>query len=178
MRYSLPLLDCETGLAPAQNGYAEYSVTDESITVDFRLEEDCPNPKHHGYNEPLHEGDIVEILLTLGDKKKYLEIEVNLNGALYAAVITNRDGEGDILIDFLPSHEVTYSTSIADGIWSTRIELPISWLKTLGFRNNECWNLLREDYDDDGNMRLSCISPTYARSFHKIKAFLPINKGE
>lgn len=178
MPYSLPLLDCESGLRPAQSGTAQYSVSDDAIVVDFVLEENCPNPKHDGYNEPLHEGDIVEILLTLGDKKRYLEIEVNLNGALYAAVITNRDGEGDFSIDFLPSHEVTYSTSITDGIWSTRIELPISWLRTLGYRDNEFWNLLREDYDNDGNMRLSCISPTYARSFHKIKAFLPINKGE
>lgn len=178
MPYSLPLLDCETGLAPAQGGVVQYSVSDDSIVVDFKLEENCPNPKHYGYNEPLHEGDIVEILLTLGDKKKYLEIEVNLNGALYAAVITNRDGEGDFSIDFLPTHEVTYSTSISGNIWSTHIELPISWLRTLGYQNNEFWNLLREDYDNQGYMRLACVSPTYARSFHKIKAFLPINKGE
>ncbi len=174
----LTLKDCETGLKPFQNGQVSYQVFEQKIVVQFTFDEAYPHPKHTDYNAPLYDGDIAEILLTLGKKNRYLEIEVNENSALYVAIITNKDGEGDFVVDFLDEHEVTYSTTLKDNIWSTTIELPICWLKSLGYQNNEFWNLLREDYDDEGNMHLSCISPTYCRSFHKIKAFVPINKGE
>lgn len=178
MRNSLPLKDCETGLEPRQKGEVSYETTPDEIRVSFTLEENCPNPRHSEYNAPLYDGDIVEILLTLGSRNRYLEVEVNENGAIYVAVITNRDGEGDYSVSLLPSHRVGYSTSFSDGVWKTSIRLPIPWLRSLGYSNNEFWNLLREDYDDEGNMYLSCVSPTYCRSFHKIKAFVPINKGE
>ena len=48
------------------------------------------------YNEPLWKGDTVEIFLTLGRRNRYLELEVNPDGAGYATFVENRNGEFEL----------------------------------------------------------------------------------
>ncbi len=172
------LIECVKGGNPYEECTVEAVIDNNAVKVIFVAVNKEQMGKHTTYNAPLYEGDIVEILLTLGDKNRYLEVEVNPLGALYVAIVTNIDGQGDITVDFLKTHDISYNVDIKGDIWTTEIILPIQWLESLGYQTDAYWNLLREDYDNQGNMHLSCISPTYAPSFHKTNAFIKVPKGE
>ncbi len=172
------LIECISGGTPYEQGSAVAEVSHKEIKVTFEVVNKDNNGKHTSYNAPLYDGDIVEILLTLGDINRYLEIEVNPLGALYAAVVFNKDGQGDIEIDLLKEHKIEYTVSLEGDNWTTEIILPKDWLESLGYQTDAYWNLLREDFDNDGTMHLSCISPTFAPSFHKTQAFIKVPKGD
>lgn len=73
----------------------------KNLIFRFDCEEEFFCPKYYGYNEPLYEGDIVELMISLGDKNRYLEVEVNQNNANYCVIIINADGKGKISIEKL-----------------------------------------------------------------------------
>ncbi len=168
------LVDCITGGEAYQKTEVTTFIYEDKLVVEFDAINLCPRSKHATYNAPLYDGDIVEILLTLGDRNRYLEIEVNQNGALYVAVVTNKDGEGDIDIKLLPDHGITYNSTTTHYFWHVGIVMSIPWLESLGYQGDEYWNLLRQDFDEKGELHLSCVSPTYTASFHKPKAFIKV----
>lgn len=144
----------------------------------FCCREDYFCPRHFGYNEPLYDGDIVELMITLGDKSRYLEIESNQNGADYCVIIDNRDGEGEITITPIEKNLVESRVEIlADG-WSCDIILNISDLKKIGFVTPFFFNAHRQDYDRDGYLNLYSLRPTFCDTFHKISAFAAVRIKE
>ncbi len=173
-----PMVDCLTGGEPYQKTEVTSSIYDGKIVVEFNAINVCPRSKHDSYNAPLYDGDIVEILLTLGDRNRYLEVEVNQNGALYVAIVNNRDGVGDIEVTLLDEHKITYNSTTTHDFWHVDVILPIEWLESLGYQDDAYCNLLRQDVDAEGNMHLSCVSPTKKASFHQTAAFFRLNKGD
>lgn len=175
--YRYDLVNCENGALANPTCYVEACVKDDKFLVRFIAEEIYRSPKYNQFNEPLYEGDIVEILLSLGSRNRYLEVEVNQNGAIYLAVINNIDGKGNIDVKMLDDAKgISAVVGLEDRLWTTDIAIPISVLNELGFdKNNVFVNFLREDFDEKGEMHLFAVSPTYCRSFHKPQAFISFN---
>lgn len=138
----------------------------------FECKENFFYPRYFNYNEPLYDGDIVELMITLGDKRRYLEIECNYNNADYCVLINNCDGEGDIVITPLDENVIKSRVEkLADG-WACEIMLSVKELKKLGFSNPFYFNAHRQDYDETGYLNLYSLSPTFCDKFHKTTAFL------
>lgn len=123
---------------------------------------------------PLYEGDVVEIFLALGENRRYLELEFNQNGAIFAAIIEN-DGENRNL-SFVDGRKfVKVCVENLPNLWITRAEIDINLLKSLGYSEDYPYgNLLREDFDEADNMSIYAASPTYAETFHKPSAFVKL----
>lgn len=144
----------------------------EELFFRFECKEEFFYPKHYGYNEPLYEGDIVELMITLGSKNRYLETETNFNGADYCVIIENKDGEGDIEIFPLEKNLVKSKVeTLVDG-WACDIILDIKELKKIGLGKDVFFNAHRQDFDENGILRLYSLNPTLCRTFHRISAFL------
>lgn len=143
----------------------------------FSCEENNPYPRHKKYNEPLYEGDIVEVMLTLEEKNCYLEIELNQYNAKYCAVIENSDGKGDIIINKVDEC-MFYSFSLKrqeDGRWISYISLSKDLLKKIGWSADSCYiNAYRQDYDKTGKLNLYSLSPTYCATFHVVDSFIKL----
>lgn len=145
--------------------------TNAELKVTFLAEMDTHSSKHTEYNAPLWEGDIVEILLTLGDKNTYLEVEVNEFGTLYAVKIVNRGGEGDIEIEKLPQGYVTAEAVTEEQIWRTDVVISLDKIRELGYNENDVeMNYLRQNFRGE-ELELFSVSPTMCGSFHKTAAF-------
>lgn len=145
----------------------------------FSCEENYPSPMHKKYNMPLYEGDIVEVMLTLENKNRYLEIELNQYNAKYCAIIENKDGKGDIIINKIDEC-LFYSFSLQrkeDSRWVTYISLPKENIQKLGWNPDKCYiNVHRQDYDKDGKLNLYSLNPTYCKTFHVVDAFTKLHK--
>ncbi len=139
----------------------------------FECEENFFSPKYFNYNEPLYEGDIAELMITLGDKNRYLEVEVNQNNASYCAVIDNLDGQGNININFLDKNIIKSRIKLAINKWICDIIIPFGKLKELGFDENDVYfNAHRQDYDENGALNLYSLNPALSHTFHKPDAFM------
>lgn len=144
----------------------------------FRFEcvEDNFCPKHSEYNRPLYEGDIVEVLITLEEKNRYLEIEVNQNNANYCAIIDNKDGFKEITINLLTENPIKSTVNIMKNKWTCDILIALDKLYELGLNPTKTFlNAHRQDFDKDGNLRLYSLSPTYSDTFHRTDAFVKAN---
>lgn len=149
---------------------------DKNWYFTFECEENFFYPKHANFNDKLFEGDIVELMITLGDKNRYLEVEVNQNNAAYLAIIDNLDGEGKINIKFLDKNFIFSSVKLAINKWFCDIIIPFERLEELGFdKKSAFFNAHRQDFDESGNLNLYSLSPTMSRTFHKIDAFLNVS---
>ncbi len=168
------MLDCLTGGEPYQKTQVTASIDETHLRLTFSGRNVCPKAMHSTYNAPLYEGDIYELLMTLDAPNRYLEVEIDPNGTLYVVIITNRDGEGDIEIEYLDTHRIEAMTDIRGELWTADLTLDMQWLRSLGYQEPVFWNLLRQDFGEDGVLHLSCVSPTYAPSFHKPKAFVEV----
>ena len=165
------LKDTRTG-SPSEKTSFRAEESDGDFRFRFECKENYFCPKHFNYNDPLYDGDIVELMITLGDKRRYLEIECNYNNADYCVIIDNRDGEGDIIITPLEENVIKSRVeTLADG-WACDIILSVKELKKLGFGNPFYFNAHRQDYDETGYLNLYSLSPTFCDKFHKTTAFL------
>ena len=145
----------------------------------FECEEEFFSPKHTRYNDPLYDGDIVELMITLGDKNRYLEVEVNQNNANYCVLIDNLDGQGNIRIEFLRENPVKSLVKVEKNRWSCDIIIPFERLNRLGFNvDNAYMNAFRQDYDAENKLSLYSLSPAKSDTFHKIDAFLKVETGK
>ncbi len=124
------------------------------------------------YNDKLYEGDVVELFLTLGERTKYLELEVNPSGVDYAAVVTN-DGQG-IKLDYLPKSPFKNVTVITANGWRSEWKIPLENLRKLGFKeDNAYYNLYRQDFCGE-ELNLYALNPTECKTFHKTEKFIKL----
>lgn len=175
---SAKMVDCRTGKRATVSTEVKVFSDLTCMYITFDCAEKSRTPKYDEYNKPLYEGDIVEVLLTLGSPRKYLEIEVNQNSAIYCAVIENRDGEGNISIQKLPKALCEVNVTLTEGKWCTEIIICYSSILLLGFEMHKAMiNLLRQDYNGD-KLNLYAVYPTYSDTFHKSAALKEIKIHE
>lgn len=149
------------------------SYDEENLYFRFDCREEFFRPVHKEFNAPLYEGDIVELMLTLGEKNKYLEVEVNQNNALYLALITNSDGKGDISIKLFGENFIKSAISVNQTGWTCDIIIPIEKLTEKGWEaENAFFNAHRQDFDEKGYLNLYSLNPPLSDTFHVTDAFL------
>lgn len=165
------MLECTTGAESDLKTAVICTRDKENLYFNFICESDGFSPKHKEFNAPLYEGDIAEILLSLDKREHYLEIEVNQNNAQYCVLIDN-DGSGNFEITKLEKPCFSSEVFLRENEWECEISLPLVEIEKLGGKLDGCYiNLLRQDYDKAGNLRLYSLYPTYCNSFHKCGYF-------
>lgn len=165
------MLECTKGESPDLSTAVVCTSDGENLYFSFTCQSDCMTPKHNGFNDPLFEGDIVEILLSLEHRNHYLEIEVNQNNAQYCVLIDN-DGNGNFSVTKMDAPCFSSSVNINENEWECEIILPKKELTRLNINESDCYiNLLRQDYDKNGVLRLYCVYPTLCGSFHRSERF-------
>ncbi len=173
------LYECKTGKEPFSETLFVCSEDKNNYYFKFNCQQKYSYPKHKEYNAPLYEGDIVEVMLSLENKNKYLEIEVNQYNAKYCVLIENKDGKGDISIEKLDK-SLFCSLSFErqkDSRWIVYISLPKKQLSALGWRADTCYiNAHRQDFDKSGKLRLYSLNPTLSDTFHCVDAFIKLHK--
>jgi N-acetylhexosamine 1-kinase len=149
--------------------------TEDKIHFYFKCERMWKNSMYTEFNAPLYHGDIVELMITLGDTNRYLEVEVNENNAQYCVLITNADGKGDISIDYLPETVIESNVKMLDDNWAMyEIIMEKETLKQLGMTEEVKFNAHRQIFDNDGNLYLRSLNPTYGLTFHDAEAFIDV----
>ena len=127
--------------------------------------------KGKSYNDRLYEGDVAELFLTLGERSRYLELEVNPDGAQYAGIVENDNGK--ISITYLPDSPFVSKTERTESGWTSEWEIDLKTLRALGYKEeNAYFNLYRQDFEPDGKLNLYALCPTYKPTFHDINAFI------
>lgn len=144
----------------------------ENMYFRFECREEFFYPKHFNYNDPLYEGDIAELMISLGDKNTYLETETNFNGADYCVLIENKDGRGDISITKLTKKLFKSHVQTLEDGWACDIIVNMDELKKIGFADRFYFNVHRQDFDENGNLHLYSLSPTYCDTFHVTERFI------
>jgi|AGTN01.2.fsa_nt_gi hypothetical protein len=175
---ALKLTDNRTGGKPYRKTEVYASAADRKLFFRFDLEEKFFSPFGKRYNDALWQGDVAEIMLTLGDKNRYLEIEINPDGFEYAALVQN-DGAGKFTLEFLDRPPFTSAALRTEKGWECTVILPFGLLKMLGWEpKNSFINLYREDFTEEGEMELSALNPTLGGSFHRPEFFVPLEITE
>lgn len=163
--FSATLKDNLTGEEPLRKTEIRIKTDDEGLKLLFILDDDDIIASGEGYNDKLYEGDVAEMMLTLGGDDKYLELEVNPNGIGYSAIgMANENGTAIKLIwDFEFEYEV-YRTETG---WMTEWYVSFAELKKYGFDiGNVRANFYRQDRRSSGALKLQALYPTGTRSFH------------
>ena len=159
------------GLAVKNETDFSVSLENNTLKLLFVVHDDSIVSKGTAYNDKLYEGDTVEIFLTLGEKNRYLELEVNPDGIKYAGIVTNN---GSISIEYLgecPFEAITKSFSNG---WQTEMFIPLNNLYPLGFdKKNAYFNLFRQDFQSE-KLNLYALSPTLKPTFHDVESFLKL----
>lgn len=146
---------------------------DDKLVFKFCCKEEYFCPKHFEYNKPLFDGDIVELMITLGSKKKYLEIEVNQNNAQYCVLIDNYNGNHYDVITKIPKPVIESSIKIEKNYWECVIIIKVEDLVKLGWdKTNSYINAHRQSYDRVNDMKQYSLSRTIEPNFHMANAFL------
>lgn len=145
----------------------------------FECEESYFYPKYREYNAPLYEGDIVELMITLGRLNYYLEVEVNYYNAAYCVLVNNRDGEGDFALEKLSQNIITSCvTNIPNG-WACDIIIAKDELRKIGWSEDNCYfNAHRQSFNQAQELALYSLSPNGTKSFHKPKSFILMDLKE
>lgn len=138
---------------------------DEGLKLLFILDDDDIISCGEGYNDRLYEGDIAEMMLTLGSDNRYIELEVNPDGMGYSAICEANENGSTIKLawEFEYEYEV-YRT--ANG-WMTEWFVSFAELEKYGFDiDNVKANFYRQDRRSSGALKLQALYPTGTRSFH------------
>ncbi len=122
------------------------------------------------YNEPLWKGDTAELFLSLGRDTRYLELEVNPDGVLYAAVVEN-GGDGMFELEFLSDPPFEAETERTAAGYRSRWTIGLDKLIDFGF-DIACvrFNAFVQDYTREG-LKLYAAFPTMLNTFHVPRAF-------
>ena len=159
---------------PAQKTKVIAKQTTDFLEFNFICEENSSRVYGEKYNDPLYLGDVVEVFLTLNEKERYLETEVNPNGLLFCAEVTFKDGKTSLkMLDNLFAEA---SVEKCGNEIKTLLKLKKKALRKLGFNSENAFiNLYRQDFDEKGNLRLYALSPTRCGTFHKPEAFVKLS---
>lgn len=127
------------------------------------------------YNDPLYNGDVVEVFITLGRLDKYLELETNPKGLNYAVLVENADGFGEITLTQIDTCPYTSVVKKKGKDWTTKMTISLQTLKELGFDSNNAYiNLFRHSYFPDGKHEYYAYNPTTLRNFHIVSYFVKL----
>jgi len=108
------------------------------ILITFEFFHD-PHVEQNTYthdNSALWNQEVFEVFISAGAETpmRYLEIELNPNGALFSAWVTNPDGTGrNNVVDFFAGRNAGIQTSVVKGenFWHGKIIIPLSLLGSL-----------------------------------------------
>jgi len=122
------------GRPGSQRTKLRLSVQNDLLTVYF----DClDNPflKHNSYTEhntDLWRQEVFEVFIAAGEDtpRRYLELEINPNNALFAAWVENLSGLRPEKLTMLPypDHGITHAVRVGENEWSGSITIPLSLL--------------------------------------------------
>ena len=132
MQTKYTLKDNFSGKEPKKVTEVTFFSKDDSLKLLFICFDSDIISKGKSYNDRLYEGDVVELFLTLGERNRYLELEVNPDGVEYAGVVEN-DGKGGISITYIPDSPFVSKTERTEYGWTSEWEIDLKNLKTLGF---------------------------------------------
>ncbi len=172
-------------LRRAQDGADPLQATSVRIAHDAEallLRFDCNDrdiwATHTRRDAPLWEEEVVELFVAPGedDPTDYIEIEVNPNGAIFDARVTNPQGRRDTMrVDAAwnaPGLVASVSRPLP-GSW--RVELTVPWTALCEGLLPPVWraNFFRIERPREGAPEFSCWSPTFTDppDFHKPAAF-------
>ena len=105
--------------------------TENALKVLFCVDDNDIISYGKEYNEPLWKGDTAEMFLTLGRRNRYLELEVNPDGAGYATFVENRNGEFEL--EFVTEPPFKWEARRTEYGYECSFEIPFSTLKAIGF---------------------------------------------
>jgi hypothetical protein len=108
------------------------------ILITFEFFHD-PHVEQNTYthdNSAMWNQEVFEVFISAGAETpmRYLEIELNPNGALFSAWVTNPDGTGrNNVVDFFAGRNAGIQTSVVKGenFWHGKIIIPLSLLGSL-----------------------------------------------
>lgn len=149
---------------------------DNKLVFKFCCKEEYFCPRHFEYNKPLFDGDIVELMISLGSKKKYLEIEVNQNNAQYCVLIDNFYGKHYDVITKLPKTVIESEVKIEKNYWECVIIIKTKDLVELGWQKDDCYmNAHRQSYDKNNDMKQYSLGTPIEPNFHVVDAFVKLD---
>ena len=146
------------------------SKEDDILIFEFYASHCSFNSFSDKFNDPIYNGDVVEVFIDLKEENHYLEIEVAPNGTMFVADIKNINGEfnGTLL----------NGDGITSQIMKNNSDLIVKI--TLNSKNYDIsedakFNAFRIDTDNKkANRHLFALSPTLCGSFHKHEKFLSL----
>lgn len=106
------------------------------ITFDFFHDPRVEQNTYTHDNSAMWNQEVFEVFISAGAETpmRYLEIELNPNGALFSAWVTNPDGTGsNNLLEFFAGRDAGIQTSVVKGenSWHGKIIIPLSLLGSL-----------------------------------------------
>lgn len=151
----------------------DYGRYDGGLYFDF----DCENSRlfsaYDKDNEPIYKGDVVELFICVGgDRRKYFEIEVAPNGAVFFAAIRNENGLHAKMLD---TKSLAAKVTLREGGYRVEIKVPFAALGANGF-GETVFNAYR--IETEGGVpekNLLALSPTLCGSFHMPQFFVPLD---
>ena len=106
------------------------------ITFEFFHDPHVAQNTYTHDNSAMWNQEVFEVFISAGAETpmRYLEIELNPNGALFSAWVTNPDGTGrNNVVDFFAGRNAGIQTSVVKGenFWQGKIIIPLSLLGSL-----------------------------------------------
>ena len=168
------LVDVVTGEKPSQKTTAMLLWDENYLYVAFDCIDDYIMSSMIDYNQPLYDEDVVEIFIDDdGDKRTYLEIEVNPNNAVLHYEVHNK---GSYKISFARI-EQTIISAVKKEKGRTTYEIAIPTNEFLNpIKSGVKWhfNLYRIDRGNDGFDEYTAFSPTGEVNYHHPECFATI----
>lgn len=189
--FSLP----ETQFFHATNGQKATQLTEVKLKADNQflyLEFVCKNNpfvnqnSYTAHNSEMYNQEVFELFIASGSEtpKKYLEIEINPNNALFVALVENSTGEGPEKLLFIDHSNagIIHGVQKKADSWNGFMNIPIELISTKSsvYRLNFyriISKVSNENLDwkcDENNCDFTCWSPTMSGAtpaFHKPAAF-------
>lgn len=158
-----------TGGEPLNQTLFKMNIKDDTFIFNFKVYDNNIFTFGKKHNDNLYKGDIIEIILTLGSKNEYLEIEVNPENLRYTVIVKNIDKKLDIKKTNFPLISKVTKTPFG---WELEIKIKLKDLYKIGFSNESYFAIYRQDFQD--SLNLYALNPTYTVSFHEVDRFLKL----
>lgn len=122
------------------------------------------------YNDPIYQGDVVEVFIDRGEKNHYLELEVAPNGTIFFANVLNENGK--LLLDYLPNEGLEVINKKENDTLEVVIKINKDrWNLNVPLRFN-AYRIDTENVASDKN--LFALNPTMSPTFHAPNSFIEL----
>ena len=165
------LVDVVTGEKPRQETSAMLLWDENYLYIAFDCVDDYIKSSMRGFNQPLYEEDVVEIFIDDdGDKRTYMEVEVNPNNAVLHYLVHNK---GSNKATFARTEQIIISAvKMEKGRTFYEAAIPIiEFLNPIKDGAKWHFNLYRIDRGADGNDEYTAFSPTGEVNYHHPECF-------